>query len=538
MDNHWQIMIFNYLKNSFWSFLFLFPIFSFSQNPDFLVGKLIDSQTFEPIIFATIRVKGKAKGVISNFDGGFLIPIRYKEIGDAVLISSMGYKKKEVPLEDFTLGVTKVIYMVPSSLALHEVVITAKQKRKLSARRIIKRAIQNIPNNYSINPFSAIGYYRDYQLDEEEYINMNEGIFEVFDQGFTKYDHSTTKVRIYDYKKNKNFTVDTLASKKYDYKQGTKTIDKGFLGAYGGNEFTILRIHDAIRNYKVNSYSFVNKLEEDFLKNHEFLKGGETFYGDEEIYIINFQKKYPNYSVYGVMYIAKSDFAIHKMEYTLYNKTLKLPEGVLNKHGTNEKFIFEIISEYQKQFSKMYPNYISFNNSFTIIQSPKFIAKEITYNVRLKRFEVLYNNEPIKEDAINSKNYKISYLGKKMKIDRILNSSKVRYHIFLKPFDNEDIFEIDMAKIRDNTEIASDKILAIEIKEIKDLQGNIINERLSKSYNQYREFFVQEIKVNSSLEEGSLFMNMYEPIFGEQPIFAPDNFDEYWMNTPLKKKAN
>ena len=25
------------------------------------------------------------------------------------------------------------------------------------------------------------------------------------------------------------------------------------------------------------------------------------------------------------------------------------------------------------------------------------------------------------------------------------------------------------------------------------------------------------------------------PIFKEQPISKPDNFDEYWMNTPLKK---
>lgn len=533
-------MKFNYLKKILGCFLCLFSAFSYAQTPDFLVGKLIDSQTNEPVVFATIRIKDNAKGVISNYDGGFIIPIRYKKIGDAVIISSMGYNKKEISLGDFTIGETKIIYISPSSLSLHEVVVTAKQKKELSARKIIKRAIHNIPNNYSTTPFSAIGYYRDYQIDKEEYINMNEGIFEVFDKGFSEYDHSLTKVKIYDYKKNKSFAKDKLASKKYDYKHWSKIIDKAFLEAYGGNEFTILRIHDAIRNYNVNSYSFVNKLESDFLKNHTFSKKGVTFFGDEEIYNINFSKIYPNYSAYGVIYIGKRDFAIHKMEYALYDKREKLPVGVVNKHGTKGKLIFEIITEYQKQFSKMYPNYISLNNSFTIVKPPRFTTKDISFNIRYKRFEVLYNNEPIYEEALNKKNYEISYLGEKMKIARILNPKKTLYYVFLKPFVNESVFLADMSKIRDKTGVATDRTLEIEIKKIKDIYGNLINESFSEDYNQYREFFVQEIKTNNSMpqDKDSLFMNMYEPIFGEQPIMAPDNFDEYWMNTPLKKKTN
>ncbi|MET6991647.1 hypothetical protein [Sediminicola arcticus] len=55
--------------------LFLsFTISIFSQEKDFINGKLIDSETKEPVVFATIRIKDLARGVISNADGGFKVP--------------------------------------------------------------------------------------------------------------------------------------------------------------------------------------------------------------------------------------------------------------------------------------------------------------------------------------------------------------------------------------------------------------------------------------------------------------------------------
>jgi len=63
----------------------------FSQQESFVAGKLLDLKTKEPIPFATIRIKNKSKGVISNFDGGFKIPIEFQKIGDTLEISSLGY---------------------------------------------------------------------------------------------------------------------------------------------------------------------------------------------------------------------------------------------------------------------------------------------------------------------------------------------------------------------------------------------------------------------------------------------------------------
>jgi len=71
---------------------------------------------------------------------------------------------------------------------------------------------------------------------------------------------------------------------------------------------------------------------------------------------------------------------------------------------------------------------------------------------------------------------------------------------------------------------------------------NVMNRSLTSSvnkityedYKQYREFFVQETKPNGTVLKDTLFMKKDLPIFQDQPMLKPDNFDEYWMNTPLK----
>ena len=55
-----------------------------------------------------------------------------------------------------------------------------------------------------------------------------------------------------------------------------------------------------------------------------------------------------------------------------------------------------------------------------------------------------------------------------------------------------------------------------------------------RNINQFREFFVQEVKPNVKSPVDSLFMEKRKPIFKDQPIIKPDNFNDYWMNTPLQ----
>ena len=73
---------------------------------------------------------------------------------------------------------------------------------------------------------------------------------------------------------------------------------------------------------------------------------------------------------------------------------------------------------------------------------------------------------------------------------------------------------------------------------IRDVYGNLIHDPEIEDYQQFREFFVQRVKHDSRAPFDKLFMNKRKPIFEDQPIAKPKDFQDYWMNTPLQKDIN
>ncbi|NHF57937.1 carboxypeptidase-like regulatory domain-containing protein [Flavobacteriaceae bacterium TP-CH-4] len=528
----------------FTRFFFFFLVTIYAQEGDDATrGRILDVETQEPVVFATIRIKGKAIGVISNQDGGFRIPPRFREMRDTLVISSMGYQKKEIPISGLSPEHINIIRLAPGVLNLSEAIVTGRKKRKLSAKQIVRRAIANLQKNYPQKPFSTIGYYRDYQLKDGNYVNLNEAVLEVFDQGFSRLDSTTTKVGIYEYKRNADFERDTLADDPYDYESLQKIVDNAYLSGYGGNEFSILRVHDAIRNYNVNAYSFVNRFDIDLLKNHSFSKDNSTYLNGEALYTVKFRRRSPNYSAFGTLYISPGDFAIHKMEYTLYDDRKRSPDRKLNKHLGNGQLIFEVTTEYQRHANrKMYLNYISFNNSFILWEPPKFRVDYSTIDLKRNpqgtltdfRLELVFNRIPNADEVVDVKNYSVRYQGKPLKIKA---AGHIDEKVFLLPDITQEERTTMMREIIEAREKELDfkQLFSIEVKPIYDVEGNRLHEWKKRNYNQFREYFVQQLKPKVDLPNEGEFMNRRRPIFEGQPISRPENFDDYWMNTPLKR---
>jgi len=514
----------------------------FSQQSEYLFGKLLDAKTGEPVVFASIRIKDRALGVISNVDGSFKIPLKYKEYGDIIEISSMGYQRQEILISDFYRYEVHILRLQPAIVELEETVVIAKRKRKRvpSARQIVKRAIKAIPSNYPQSSFSTIGYYRDYQYKDEVYINLNEAILEVFDQGFDTKDIEDTQVKIYDYKQNLDFTRDSLAADSYDYKNYKKVIENAYLPSYGGNEFVILRVHDAIRNYSINSYDFVNNIQTDMFKNHNFKKEADTYLDDELLYVVNIFNKRMEYILVGRLFISKTDYAIHKMEYEIYNSSI---EDLRSKKNKQANLVFRVVTEYQRTDDTMYLNYISFQNGFQVAMPPEFIIKEIVAIRHSKCFEVRFNRPIDTVSAGKKKNYVFKFLGKKLRFKSIVVfDDAVRLFPAMSGKKTDDIFEQIYSAKNENSklsELLETKVSGIYGLNAEDQSFNVLlNSQKMDDYFQFREFFVQELKLNSPAPIDSLYMHKRKPIFKDQPIVKPDNFDEYWMNTPLKKKNN
>ncbi|APQ18181.1 peptidase associated/transthyretin-like domain-containing protein [Maribacter hydrothermalis] len=56
------------------------PDYVFGQESVFIGGVVLDNVANESIIFTTVGVKGKSKGVITNMNGGFRLPLSFRNI--------------------------------------------------------------------------------------------------------------------------------------------------------------------------------------------------------------------------------------------------------------------------------------------------------------------------------------------------------------------------------------------------------------------------------------------------------------------------
>ncbi len=509
----------------------------FCQQTEFIDGRLINTKTQEPIPYASIRIKNKDIGLISNFDGGFKIPIKFKKIGDTIEISSLGYKTKRTLLSKFPENKINIISLTESIEALNEVVVlTSKKRKRLNAREIVRFAINRIDENFPALPFSYVGYYRDYQLKDDSYLNLNEAVLAIFDPGFGLEDLKETQIRIYNYLENYDFIRDSTSAKTYDYTNRRKVIPKATMSGRIENEYIRLRLHDAIRNYNIYTYSFVDRLDIDFIKNHKLKLSTDTFFDETPLYNIKISKVLNNIEVIGKMYISKTNFRIHNLEYAVYEKEPpKYQKGpfwsigvVTMDNGKRGKLLYDIKVEYRCHNDKMYLNYISFNNAFDILLPPKFapIAAEIDSD--RKRFKLIMSNPPLEKDAIITRNYNLYYQKQKLNIEKIeINKNS----IYLYPKNAKVVFDPEIVQ---HYELRNLTGVAIEIKNVKDIYGNVVNESDSVHYNQFREFFTQQIFSKTEKPTDTLYMRKTAPLNRNQPIVLPVNLSDYWMNTPLK----
>jgi hypothetical protein len=530
-------------------FFFFFSIFlttanSFGQELNYIYGKVVDSKTGAPLAFASIVQKNKSVGLISNDDGSFKLPKYFDVANVTIVISFIGYYSEEIQVSNLKKDGLNIIKLIEKTEFLNEIVIK-NTKKPLTPHDIVQLAIDNIKNNYPFDPFTYVGYYRDYQKNEDqEYLNLNEAILKVHDRGFQYKDFISTNTSILKYEQNLDFPVDEAAAKIYDYKERTKVIDNAELGYLtdNTNEFILLRVHDAIRNYNINTFDFVNKLETDFLRNHNFVLNKETSIEDVRLYEIKALRRIHKIFAVGTIYISHDDYKIYKFQYKVYQyksrrkiRDTESFESIEKILGNKGELIFDVIVEYTNYNETMYPKYISFKNSFESLQPPKFVPIDAQFNFVdhpekevILFVDILFNNKVDPKKADRKKNYLMGYQGAPIDIDSIhVMNDTVRV------FPNDDdVIYAKKAWLNGMRLVGKD--FSMELRNIKDVDGNTVFKGEMARFMQYREFFIQELKTLTKRPKNPSNMDKYQPLSKNQPIDTSVDISQYWMNTPLK----
>ena len=132
----------------------IFLLFVVNLNSQSLTVKVLDSLSFSPIPFATVYFSN-GKGIITNEEGIFELIEQQFEKKDTLFISSMGYKKVSLGLDNFN---DSIIYMTPKMIELGNVIIT---NRNLSSKEIIEKVKKGIDKNYQTQLSENKIFYRN-----------------------------------------------------------------------------------------------------------------------------------------------------------------------------------------------------------------------------------------------------------------------------------------------------------------------------------------------------------------------------------------
>lgn len=160
--------------------LVLMPLFGLAQ-PITLSGRVVDSNSGQPLPFANITIRGAAIGTVSNMTGefDFHFPALYRD--DTLAVSYLGYGSFNASVTVLEGVHPLVIRLKPAPLLLREVMVEAEN---LTGKEIIGKAIAAIENNYPVTPYCIRGFFREIEEENGKYVLLTEAAIDIFDKGY------------------------------------------------------------------------------------------------------------------------------------------------------------------------------------------------------------------------------------------------------------------------------------------------------------------------------------------------------------------
>ena len=143
-------------------------------------GTAIDRETREPLPFASVGIKGKAIGTITNLEGEFDFHIPAEFRNDLLVVNMLGYKTFEAPVWTLLEVQTLVLELDKSTTVLQEILIADS----LTGGDILQIAISRIEQNYPMKPFLMDGFYRDIKKVGGTYISLLEAAVKIYDEDY------------------------------------------------------------------------------------------------------------------------------------------------------------------------------------------------------------------------------------------------------------------------------------------------------------------------------------------------------------------
>jgi hypothetical protein len=245
-------------------FLTLFVSVQSQNNPENVAfrqytGEVEDSQSKNPLVFATITLDGTNISTVTNTEGQFSIKIPEDLANGNLTISFLGYKTATFPLSQFEGDRNRVTLDILVT-ELPEINIVAPK----NAETLVRETLRKKGENYFTDPTVMTAFYRETIKRRRTNVSLSEAVVNIYKSPYT----STRRdaMELYKSRKSTDYTkLDTLALK------------------LQGGPFNTLFV-DVM---KYPEYIF----SEETIEYYEFKFENSTRINNKMIYVVNFQQK-------------------------------------------------------------------------------------------------------------------------------------------------------------------------------------------------------------------------------------------------------
>ncbi len=268
-------------------------------------GKVIDKKTKDDLVFSDIVIANSNISTVTNTDGEFLLKIPENLLNGVLIVSHLGYQKKEIKIS--TLENKVKITLEPAVTELTAIEIGTYK----DAQALLKTVLKNKSALYNNSHTVMTAFYRESIKKRKRNASLSEAVVKIHKRPYDSYKRDAIEL-IKSRKKTDYHRLDTLALK--------------LQGGPFSNLYT-----DII---KYPEYIFTN--EE--IPLYDFKFAPSTRIDNNLIYVIEFKQKpavtTPLY--YGKLYIDSNTLALTNAVYNLNveNKRLTSQMYVRKKPGS------------------------------------------------------------------------------------------------------------------------------------------------------------------------------------------------------------
>lgn len=300
------------------------------QNDVLISGQVTDAENGNSLPYATVILKSKSIGTISDVDGNFLFHISEAKDLDTIIVSFVGYKPVQTTV---AASLNRSVYSLnPVVNEIDEVVVTPE---KINTKNLIKEAIHNYNASKRKESHLAIAHYWETASKDSEYIMFTESIgYNIY----AKLDENSSPLSNYNFfYENTKCKIDNPSWKSY-----TKNIT-GFtretVPLAGSSNLNLFRMFETRGILSDKIYS-----------KYKYDLDSSYFIGNSLVYVVQFKGKGDHGRIHlfaNDKHLLKIECTTNKLWSSAFHKRVNSKADFMFNYFDNVPFMSEIRTEYE-----------------------------------------------------------------------------------------------------------------------------------------------------------------------------------------------